>query len=107
MRLASARRDVAVFAERVLRRPLWPHQGEAAGSGRVIPVTAKGRRTGGTTLVETLAAWTCFRERNVKAVILSASQEASRRITEDRGALLRPRPWRPVRSSMTSRPACA
>lgn len=78
--------DVAVFAERVLGRPLWEHQIEAARSSAFVTVVAKARRTGGTTLVSTLAAWTCFRERNVKAVILSAGQEASRRVTEELGA---------------------
>jgi hypothetical protein len=86
--LQAMRDDVALFAEGVLRRPLWPHQLEAAASDRFITSIAKARRTGGTTLVETLAAHACFRERNVKAVILSASQEASRRVTEDLGALL-------------------
>lgn len=40
------RDDVAVFAERVLRRPLWPHQVEAAESEAFITVIAAARRTG-------------------------------------------------------------
>ncbi len=84
--MASEPLGLAAFAERVLRRPLWEHQLEAAESRAFITVIAKARRTGGTTLIQALAAWTCFRERNVKAVILSAGQEASRRVTEELGA---------------------
>jgi Terminase large subunit, T4likevirus-type, N-terminal len=80
--------DVGVFAERVLRRPLWPHQAEAAASGAFTTTIAAARRTGKTTLVETLAAWTCFRERGVKAVILSATLDSARRVTETLGQTL-------------------
>lgn len=80
--------SVEVFADRVLRRPLWPHQAEAAGSDAFVTTIAAARRTGKTTLVETLAAWTCFRERNVKAVILSATQDSARRVTESIGQTL-------------------
>jgi hypothetical protein len=45
-------------------------------------VIAKPRRTGGTLLMETLSMWTAFKGRNVKVVILSATQEAARRVTE-------------------------
>jgi hypothetical protein len=33
--------------------------------------------------IEVAAAWSCFRERNARCVILSSGQEASRRVTED------------------------
>jgi Terminase large subunit, T4likevirus-type, N-terminal len=82
------REDVAVFAQRVLRQPLWPHQAEAACSTAFITAIAAARRTGKTTLIETLAMWTCFRERNVKAVILSATQDSARRVTEGIGQTL-------------------
>src|SRR4051794_39754629 len=77
--LATLREDVALFTDRVFRRPLWRHQLEAAASTKFITCVAKARRTGGTELVERLAAHACFRERNVKAVVLSAAQEGSRR----------------------------
>ena len=88
----SAADDVGVFAERVLRRPLWPHQVEAAAADAFITTIAAARRTGKTTLVETLAAWTCFRERNVRAVILSATQDSARRVTEGIGQTLSANP---------------
>lgn len=74
--------QAALFAERVLRRPLWPHQSEAAMASAFITVIAAARRTGKTELAETLALWTAFRERNVKVLILSATEDASRRLVE-------------------------
>lgn len=86
--VAAARADVGVFAEQVLRRPLWPHQLEAAGSRAFVTSIAAARRTGKTVLVETLAIWVAFRQRGVKVVILSATQDAARRVTEEIGATL-------------------
>ncbi|MFN8131640.1 MAG: terminase family protein [Solirubrobacteraceae bacterium] len=80
--------DAGVFAERVLRQPLWPHQVEAARAGAFITAIAAARRTGKTTLIETLAAWTCFREPGVRAVILSAGLDSARRVTESIAATL-------------------
>ena len=37
--------SVEAFAERVLGRPLWPHQVEAARSGRFVTTVAAARRT--------------------------------------------------------------
>lgn len=86
--MTEPRHDLAAFSERVLHRPLWPHQVEAANSEAFITVIAKARRTGGTVLAETLATWTAFRERNVRVLILSATQDAARRVTESIGATL-------------------
>lgn len=83
---ADVTTDVGLFARDVMRRPLWPHQLEVARSDRFICTVAKARRTGGTALIETLAAWTCFKEAGVTAVVLSAGQEASRRIVEELSA---------------------
>lgn len=80
--------SVVAFAERVLHRPLWPHQQEAAASDSFITTIAAARRTGKTTLIETLAAWTAFREAGARVVILSATQDAARRVTEGIAATL-------------------
>lgn len=80
--------DVGVFADRVLHQPLWPHQLEAAQVDAFTTTIAAARRTGKTTLVETLAIWTAFRERDVVVVILSAGQDSARRVTESIGATL-------------------
>ncbi|MGI8804343.1 MAG: terminase large subunit domain-containing protein [Thermoleophilaceae bacterium] len=74
--------NLATFSERVLRRPLWPHQIEAADSGAFITTIAKARRTGGTVLAETLAIHTAFSNRGCRVLILSATQDAARRLTE-------------------------
>lgn len=86
--MTDPRQDVTVFADAVLRRPLWAHQIEAAKADRFITAIAAARRTGKTTLAETLAMWTAFRERNVRVLILSATQDAARRLTESIGATL-------------------
>lgn len=74
--------DLAAFAERVLRRPLWPHQLEAATSDRFITVIAKARRTGGTVLAEAMAMHEAFSHRACKVLVLSATEDAARRVTE-------------------------
>lgn len=76
------RESFPAFCERVLRQPLWPHQEEAAEADAFITTIAKARRTGGTVLAENLALWTVFREPNVKVLILSATEDAARRLIE-------------------------
>jgi hypothetical protein len=83
--------SVTSFAATVLRQPLWPHQVEAAESRAFITSIAAARRTGKTVLAETLAVWTAMRERNVMVLLLSATQEASRRLTESIAATLNAR----------------
>lgn len=73
------------FSRRVLGRELWPHQLAAAASPAFITTVAKARRTGGTALIEALAAHTAFSNPGSKAVLLSSGQEASRRIIEELG----------------------
>jgi hypothetical protein len=73
---------VAAFSRKVLRRKLWPHQIEAAKSEAFITAIAAARRTGKTVLAETLAAHTAFANRGCRVLVLSATQDASRRLTE-------------------------
>lgn len=80
--MSDVREDFAAFCERVLGRPLWPHQLEAARAETFITVIAAARRTGKTELAEDLAIWTVFRERNVKVLVLSATEDAARRLVE-------------------------
>lgn len=80
--------DLAAFAERVLRRPLWPHQLAAARSPAFITTIAKARRTGGTVLAEAMAMHTAFAHRGCRVLVLSATQDAARRVTESIGATL-------------------
>jgi hypothetical protein len=84
--------NVETFAERVLRRPLWPHQVDAANADRFITCIAKARRTGGTVLAEVLATYTAFANAGCKVLVLSATQDAARRVTEGIGEMLARQP---------------
>jgi hypothetical protein len=84
--------NIAAFAERVLKEPLWPHQVALAESDTFIRTVAAARRTGKTAFAEVCAMWTAFRQRNVKVIILSATQEAARRLTESIGQRLNANP---------------
>jgi hypothetical protein len=80
--------SVSAFAQQVLRTPLWPHQLALAQSDRFIRTVAAARRTGKSTYAEAEAMWTALRERNCKVIILSATQDAARRMCEGIGQTL-------------------
>lgn len=80
--------SVAKFADRVLGIELWPHQIEAAESDVFITAVAAARRTGKTSIAEVLAMHSAFAYRDSQVLILSATQEAARRLTESIGARL-------------------
>ena len=80
--------NVATFAVRVLRRPLWPHQLEAAASSKFVTTIAAARRTGKTVLAETLAIHTAFANAGSRVIVLSATLDSARRLTESIGATL-------------------
>lgn len=86
--MSDLRDDFAAFAG-ALGVELWPHQVAAAGDPAFITSVAAARRTGKTTMLELLAAWVCFRQAGVQAVIVSATEDASRRVTESLGERLR------------------
>jgi hypothetical protein len=87
-KVADLRTDLAAFSHRVLGRELWPHQLEAARSSAFITTIAAARRTGKTALAETLAIHTAFANRGCRVLILSATQDAARRLTESIGTTL-------------------
>jgi len=80
--------NLATFAERVLRRPLWPHQLEAAATSKFVTTIAAARRTGKTVLAETLAIHTAFANAGSEVIVLSATLDSARRLTESIGATL-------------------
>ena len=82
--MADLREDFRAFAATV-GCDLWPHQVEAASSEAFVTVIAAARRTGKTTLIELLAMWTAMRDSGSVIVVLSATQDASRRVTESIG----------------------
>jgi Terminase large subunit, T4likevirus-type, N-terminal len=80
--------SVAEFAQRILKKPLWPHQVDLVESPAFVTVVAAARRTGKTEAAETLAMWTAFTHARCKVIILSAGQDAARRVTESIAAEL-------------------
>lgn len=86
--MADPREDIGVFAERVLGRRLWPHQLEVAQSDAFICVAAGARRTGKTELAEALAIQTALWRGGCQVVILSATADQARRVTESVAATI-------------------
>ncbi len=74
--------NIDAFAKQVLRQPLWPHQLAAADSEPFITCIAAARRTGKTTAAEVMAMYTAFSNRACKVLVLSATEDAARRVTE-------------------------
>ena len=70
--------NLATFTERVLRRPLWPHQAEAAKSDRFIVTVAGGRRSGKTLVAQVKALHVAFTHRNARILVISPAIENSR-----------------------------
>ena len=75
--------DVGVFAERVLGRPLWPHQLELARHPARYRVVCAGRQVGKSVLLATLALHTAATRRNALVLLVSAGEVASRRLLAD------------------------
>ncbi len=73
---------------RLLGVELWDHQRELAESKAFINVTAAARRTGKTETAEVVGMYEAFCHRACKVLILSAGQDAARRLTESIGARL-------------------
>lgn len=79
--------DVETFAERVLGRPLWPHQVELARSPARYRVMCAGRQVGKSTLLAVLALHTAATHRNALVLLVSAGEHASRRLLADAAEL--------------------
>lgn len=80
--------DPVLYARQVHRIELWPNQIAAMLATAFITVIAAARRTGKTTMNELLAEWTALANPGCTVVILSATQEAARRVTEAIGQRL-------------------
>lgn len=75
--------DVGTFAAEVLGRPLWPHQLDLARSSARYRVVCAGRQVGKSTLLASLALHTAATRRNVTVLLVSAGEEASKRLLAD------------------------
>ena len=80
--MGDPRSDVQAFAEKILGRPLWEHQLAAAQSEAFITAVAGARRTGKTELAEVLAIQTALWFGGCQVVVLSATADQARRVTE-------------------------
>lgn len=85
MRLATPdlREDFPAFFRHVFRRRIWPHQIAVAEDTAFITTVAAARRTGKTTTAEALAIHTASANSRCRVIIISSTQDASRRLTED------------------------
>lgn len=83
--------DVGEFAARVLDRPLWPHQLDVARSPAQYRVICAGRQVGKSVLLAVLALHTAATRRDVTVLLVSAGEEAAKRLLADCADLARGR----------------
>jgi hypothetical protein len=90
MRLVTPdlKEDFAASHRHIFRQTLWPHQFEVATDAAFITTVAAARRTGKTTIAESLAIHTSLVNRRCKVLIISSTQDAARRLTEDINSIL-------------------
>ncbi|WP_214365621.1 terminase large subunit domain-containing protein [Pseudonocardia sp. H11422] len=75
--------DVESFAARVLGRPLWPHQVDVARSPARYRVICAGRQVGKSVLLAVIALHTAATRRDAVVLIVSAGEEAAKRLLAD------------------------
>jgi hypothetical protein len=83
----SAAFDVGVFAELLLKRPLWPHQLELARSGARYRVVCAGRQVGKSSTLSVIALFEAFTRAGILVMLVSAGEASSQRIMADCAAL--------------------
>ncbi len=90
MRMATPdlREDFPAFFRHVFRQRIWKHQLAVAEDDAFITVVAAARRTGKTSSAEALAIHTASAHRLCRVLIISSTQDAARRLTEDILAVL-------------------
>lgn len=86
--LSRLRSDFLYFAEAVLGLDLWEGQRAASQSEKFITVLVAPRRVGKSTLIEALGIWTCFREPDVRVLIVSAGESSAQDRIEGASRLL-------------------
>lgn len=83
--------DVEHFAAHVLRRPLWRHQLDVATSPARYRVICAGRQVGKSVLLAVLALHTAATRRNATVLLVSAGEEAAKRLLAECAGLARDR----------------
>ena len=89
MTAAAELLDVEAFADGVLGRGLWPHQLDVARSGARYRVICAGRQVGKSVLLAVLALHTAATRRGATVLLVSAGEEASKRLLGECAALAR------------------
>lgn len=79
--------DVATFAERVLGRPAWDHQAQLLASPARYRVLCAGRQSGKSSTLAIASLHTAATRRNMLVLLVSAGEEASKRLLADCAAL--------------------
>ncbi|MFV9456223.1 terminase large subunit domain-containing protein [Rhodococcus sp. NM-2] len=83
----AASTTVTDFAARLLEEPLWPHQIEFAESPARYRSTASGRQVGKSRLLAVCALHEAYTKRNALVLVVSAGEEASKRLLADCAAM--------------------
>src|SRR5438876_12303 len=81
--LALLREDVGAFAEHLVGEPLWPHQLAVATSPARIRCLLAGRQSGKSRTLSIVALHTAFSAPDRHALLVSAGENASRRLLEE------------------------
>lgn len=83
--------DVEWFAANVLHRPLWPHQLDVATSPARYRVVCAGRQVGKSVLLAVLALHVAATRRNATVLLVSAGEQAAKRLLAECAGLARDR----------------
>lgn len=75
--------EVGAFAERLVGAPLWPHQLEVARSRARYRVICAGRQVGKSRALAIIALHAASTRRGCQVLLVSAGEEASRRLLEE------------------------
>lgn len=86
--LDTWRQDVGAFSRDLLGLTLWPHQIAVANSPKPFRVVVKARQTGGSTLLAAVAVHTAFVRSGSTSLLLSATEDASKRLAAEIRTLL-------------------
>ena len=86
--IRTAKNDIDVFARKIARAPLWPHQLELANSPAKIRTVASGRQAGKSFTLAMLALHQAFSMPGSKTLVLSAGEEAAKVLLASIGDLL-------------------
>ena len=75
--------DPCAFAERLLGRPLWPHQAELARSPARYRIVVAGRQAGKSTCLAVIALHEAATRRDILVLLVSAGEVASKRLLDE------------------------